>query len=588
MNSTISLKISAAKGCQICRLLFHTFCKQSPRDVGRCEKLRIARLHSDSVSVKGFNDAIQRFEVVGPGHDFRRVQTRPDAEETYSLISNWLADCVAKHDACQKPKDLIVPRRLIEVTDKLRLTYWNSLPPGETYAALSHCWGSSPGLITTVGNLRLFEIHIDPPSLPRTFRDAIEVTRKLNIKHLWIDALCIIQDSQEDWRAEAAKMGHYYRNAHLTISALDAPDGSTGFLATKRAFPTARIDDKESWRQSGLSWKDTFRQSPLSRRGWVLQERLLSRRVLHYARDEVLWECMTCSARERTASFSDKDTGKRIARKHYLGDAASVQIKQWYDIVCQYSGLDLTVDTDVFAAIGGIARTFRNATGMKYAAGLWWEHLPYGFLWYCESTKLRDGPSVAPSWSWASRRGPVRMLCQPPAWVLDATCKRPLQSSVQDAQNYIASIVGFRLEFTDDAVDRGRDIRLRIEAYHARVFCRSSCDTRPPFDDPDLRRIISIYEEFGCRIGTGYLDHIPSEDFKECIAIVLMQQPEPTWDSGQDTNVTYLMLVEKTENEQDEETYVRIGIGRTVDLLEGCVFEDKWLRATQQRTFLLK
>lgn len=504
------------------------------------------------------------------------------------MISDWLTDCVTTHESCQTTKDLVVPRRLIEVTDKLRLTYWNSLPPGETYAALSHCWGTSPGLMTTVGNLRLFEIYIDPPTLPQTFRDAIEVTRRLKIKYLWIDALCIIQDSQEDWRAEAAKMGHYYRNAHLTISALDAPDGSTGFLTKERVSPTAYIDDRESWRVSGLSWKDTFRQSPLSRRGWVLQERLLSRRVLHYGREEVLWECMGCSARERTTRFSEEDTGKRIIRKHYLGDAASVQIQQWYDIVCQYSGLDLTFDTDVFAAIGGIARTFRNATGMKYAAGLWWEHLPYGFLWYCESTKLRAGSSVAPSWSWASRRGPVKMLCDPPAWVLDAACRRPLWPLTKDARNYTASIVGFRLEFSDDAMDRDRDIRLRVEAYHAKVFFRGSCDTRPPFDDPDLRRIISVYEEFGCRIGTGYLDHIPSENFRECTAVVLMQQLESVWDSQQDVIVTYFMLVEKMEEVQGEETYRRIGIGRTVDLLEGNIFDDAWLRATSQRTFLLK
>lgn len=180
------------------------------------------------------------------------------------------------------------------------------------------------------------------------------------------------------------------------------------------------------------------------------------------------------------------------------------------------------------------------------------------------------------------------MLCDPPAWVLDAACRRPLWPLTKDARNYTASIVGFRLEFSDDAMDRDRDIRLRVEAYHAKVFFRGSCDTRPPFDDPDLRRIISVYEEFGCRIGTGYLDHIPSENFRECTAVVLMQQLESVWDSQQDVIVTYFMLVEKMEEVQGEETYRRIGIGRTVDLLEGNIFDDAWLRATSQRTFLLK
>lgn len=66
-HTETGLKISAAKGCQICRLLFLKFRRHFPDNVGRCERLRIARLHGDSISVKGFNDAIIRFEVFGQG-----------------------------------------------------------------------------------------------------------------------------------------------------------------------------------------------------------------------------------------------------------------------------------------------------------------------------------------------------------------------------------------------------------------------------------------------------------------------------------------------------------------------------------------
>lgn len=62
------------------------------------------------------------------------------------------------------------------------------------------------------------------------------MTRALNIPYLWVDALCIIQDSLEDREREAAKMQLVYQGAALTISALGAPDSKTGFIASRRGF----------------------------------------------------------------------------------------------------------------------------------------------------------------------------------------------------------------------------------------------------------------------------------------------------------------------------------------------------------------
>lgn len=70
-----ALKLSAAKGCQICRLLFLKFRHHASGDLGRRERLRIARLSPDIVWVKGFNDAIIRFEVVGTGTHWRMPTT---------------------------------------------------------------------------------------------------------------------------------------------------------------------------------------------------------------------------------------------------------------------------------------------------------------------------------------------------------------------------------------------------------------------------------------------------------------------------------------------------------------------------------
>ena len=100
------------------------------------------------------------------------------------------------------------------------------------YAALSYCWGKEENVITTKANLKVHEKEIVYFYLPKTFQDAIEVARKLNINYLWIDALCIIQDDEDDWDTECLRMGKYYENPYVTISTLSALGSREGFLPT--------------------------------------------------------------------------------------------------------------------------------------------------------------------------------------------------------------------------------------------------------------------------------------------------------------------------------------------------------------------
>jgi hypothetical protein len=187
------------------------------------------------------------------------METRSDTGTlaSYDLIMSWLSNCTTNHRACDKAilevTYLVFPQRSIVVTGRLRLVELEFIPDDKTYAALSHCWGSSPGLTTTRDTVRAFKRSIDPEVPPRTFLDAIELTHKPRSEYLWIDALCILQDSEEDSEAESAMMGYYYRNVHLIIPALDAADEIRGFLHTTQATLGARIDDTELWREAGLS-----------------------------------------------------------------------------------------------------------------------------------------------------------------------------------------------------------------------------------------------------------------------------------------------------------------------------------------------
>lgn len=125
-------------------------------------------------------------------------------------------------------------------------------------------------------------------SLPKTFRDAIIVTRALNIRYLWIDALCIVQDESEDWQEQSAAMGGIHSNAHFTIAAHAAEDADDGFLEKSLSEPqTLRFGvgtEQEYTLRTPADFHVDVERSQLSRRGWVLQERYLSSRILHFTR----------------------------------------------------------------------------------------------------------------------------------------------------------------------------------------------------------------------------------------------------------------------------------------------------------------
>jgi hypothetical protein len=238
---------------------------------------------------------------------------------------------------------------------------------------------------TTKGNIEVYIRGVDLNTLPKTFRDAVHATRKLGIKYLWIDALCIIQDDSDDWDAEAAQMGAYYRNAFLTLSALSAPDGDKGFLNNRQRTLNVRLEKDQFIRVASPSWREVFRHSPLSQRGWVLQERLLSTRILHFEENELFWECLTTSAREGSAEEYSR-TGREeewadvnfkrslIFRSEPALDLNHRHImKKWYHVLSQYSALRLTKKSDLYAAIAGIAQKFSGATGFTTLLAFGWK-----------------------------------------------------------------------------------------------------------------------------------------------------------------------------------------------------------------------
>ena len=172
--------------------------------------------------------------------------------------------------------------------------------PKGKYITLSHCWGpdqSQLPLLTTKDNLEAHKRGIELSQLPKTFQNAVTVARKIDVQYLWIDSLCIIQDDSEDWKKESQKMAQVFSLAYCTISATSAQNSREGFLPFPRKR-AVRIFDREI---SGFDiyaciTDKSFKQAVdedglLSKRGWVLQERALSRRTIHFTGSQIFWEC---------------------------------------------------------------------------------------------------------------------------------------------------------------------------------------------------------------------------------------------------------------------------------------------------------
>jgi hypothetical protein len=173
-----------------------------------------------------------------------RFVTSSGSQQTLSIANDWLKHCVDNHD-CHKSlflpqekenqhkelsviideRSTIYPTRLLDVqafnegSSDIRLI--ETPFSGSPYATLSHCWGVNPDTRyqATQSTIRDLRDRIRYTDLPRTYRDAVSVCRSLSIRYLWIDSLCIIQDSKEDWAREAANMAYVYSNSYLTISA---------------------------------------------------------------------------------------------------------------------------------------------------------------------------------------------------------------------------------------------------------------------------------------------------------------------------------------------------------------------------------
>jgi Heterokaryon incompatibility protein (HET) len=338
------------------------------------------------------------------------------------LVQKWLNSCVSNHNQCQMSfvgvrlghqPPAILPRRLIqtftenrqgliETHPRLIQTDHNFL---DHYVALSHCWGSpsSRPICTTKANLSQHMVEIAPQSLPQTFRDSISLCVELGTQYLWIDSLCIVQDDEGEWEQESAVMGSIYENAIFTIAASSAADSSHGLFGVKSALDLVQIPyfnvdgiEDQVFAYIEPDMDKVLSSAPLADRAWVMQEALLSRRIVHFTTHGLIWSCK-----------NDRRPRVRHLTSEFGSNWTRVFEDDWEMLVASYSRRQLTHKSDKLIAIKGLANRFQQKYRKRYYYGLWIEDLPDGLLWYSDERLFRDTGNDIPSWSWASTTGPI-------------------------------------------------------------------------------------------------------------------------------------------------------------------------------------
>ncbi|KAH0531253.1 hypothetical protein TsFJ059_000110 [Trichoderma semiorbis] len=382
------------------------------------------------------------------------------------IMVGWLDSCNENHASCLSRPTTAPPARLIDVGDDdtdpcLRTT--NETGDMGLYLALSYCWGEKIPPKTLTTNVADHSRGICLANLPRTFRDAVRIARAMRVRYLWIDSLCIIQDSPQDLAAETSRMDQIFQGAHVVLAAVDGGDSHFGLniddpVMSPEGAPTTTGFRPRVKKDGPCRSLDSIQQGVWRTRGWTLQEEMLARRILYFTHPsdesagQVLWSCAhkiwfedgttkevtkgplpmerfpptvvtvyegTYGPRERTAYERVVDVlNLRQSKLHY---------QAWYALVEEYSRRRLSYPGDKLRAVRGLAMIHGQvgeagssdfedgeqtaAADPAYLYGLWRGDMTWGLSWTSDGEWRKpaatEPPLRLPSWSWASVDGPV-------------------------------------------------------------------------------------------------------------------------------------------------------------------------------------
>jgi len=413
------------------------------------------------------------------GPDEVPISDHTSSEDVFQLAKSWIERCDRSHDCSNiGSKDPWYPTRLIDMESACNPETCEGLvrmvetkrepklqgPHKVRYVTLSHCWGGVDFIRLMNGTIARFQRGISVEELPQTFQEAIIFSRRLDVQYIWIDSLCIKQDDTQDWLYESAQMDQVYNNSYCNISATASANSFEGLF--RERDPQQYWVDEVEVRTVGVPYRTTTQEfercaildlsfweqnvdiAPVNTRSWVLQERLMAPRVLHFCQDQIAFECHKMDAAEcrpeglplyqlRAGEFADdgrlkgiepKRDGKRLREARVTitpdPDAHIEKIhayELWKRVVEVYSRTFLTKQNDKLIALGGIARMMSGAGLIHdhYIAGMWRKHLESQLLWRVDLVRKKGlfifdskRPEYyrAPTFSWASVDAPGGIL----------------------------------------------------------------------------------------------------------------------------------------------------------------------------------
>lgn len=302
------------------------------------------------------------------------------------------------------------------------------------YAALSHRWGPPSSVFSTKkSNFEQFQTSIPVAQLPKNFLDAIQITKALGLRYLWIDSLCIIQDSDTDWATESAKMDVVYLNAVVTIAASSSNDANGGGFIDPQQPPSLRLSLPVSHARSNIGQrilKGTLRStyaspftvadSLLNKRGWVFQEMTLSSRILHFSKEQVYWQCREVAESEDGTMLEPGTNPSLFTKLEVMsysrllltpnlipeGDLSSL----WWSWATDYSSRAFTKLEDRLYACAGIIKFFQQIPNSPaIVLGLLRDRLLTDLHWRCagDAPRRRVRATNLPSWTWLGWEAPL-------------------------------------------------------------------------------------------------------------------------------------------------------------------------------------
>ena len=439
------------------------------------------------------------------------------SDASFEMVRYWVKDCLMNHPKCMKTMEGWLPDRVIDVgppdgslvprlVETAELSH--ALTKSElNYVALSHCWGPKQIITTRTATFEERKRGIAMEDLSQTFRDAIAATRKLERRFIWIDSLCIIQDSKEDWEEQSVQMCTIYQRAVFTIMAAHASGSDEGCFVNRDGlaqFPFRLQFKKGDGEGDVISacFLPLTRMSanlsfslPLYSRAWVLQEQAISRARLIYFGEQVYWECQSSRGSERCpnggseisgltdftraiTTTNDPFTASRTNdAKGFVEDLHS----QWCALLENYMQRGITLTTDRLIAVDGLAQAIRERTSNRYLAGLWRDQLVMGLMWYIpwdagsterweaisrkSTTHMpsRHAKPLAPSWSWASVTYPVE-------WPWSHATKKSFMNLKTVCEIMDADVQGTPFRQTGTVVVRGMIQRLWVDPCYPSLY----------------------------------------------------------------------------------------------------------------------